>query len=111
MCYSDLITINMGLGIRSRATTPLIPIPRLEAMGVARVSLPRMLPAAAIMGMRRALELMTGSIASGEAVDRPDLLVGVEEIMALVGDDQVSALEERFLLPEQLQKKYRNDPK
>ena len=102
------ITINMGLGIRSRPTTPLIPVPQLEAWGVARVSLPRMLPAAAIMGMRRALELMTGSIATGEVVDRPDLLVGIDEIMALVGDDRVTALEERFLLPEQLQKKYRN---
>lgn len=104
------ITINMGLGIRSRPTTPLIPVPQLEAWGVARVSLPRMLPAAAIMGMRRALELMSGSIASGEVLDRPDLLVGIDEIMALVGDDRVTALEERFLLPEQLQKKYRNEP-
>jgi 2-methylisocitrate lyase-like PEP mutase family enzyme len=101
------ITINMGFGIRSRATTPLIPVKRLEEIGVARVSLPRMLPAAAIAGMKKALEVMLGSIQSGEAVDRPDLLVGIEEIMALIGDDQVSALEERFLLPEQLQSKYK----
>ncbi len=100
------ITINMGLGIRSRATTPLIPIRRLEEIGVARVSLPRMLPAAAIAGMKKALELMQGSVESGEIVDRPDLLVGIEEIMALIGDDQVSALEKRFLLPEQLERKY-----
>jgi 2-methylisocitrate lyase-like PEP mutase family enzyme len=97
----------MGFGIRSRATTPLIPVKRLEEIGVARVSLPRMLPAAAIAGMKKALEVMLGSIQSGEAVDRPDLLVGIEEIMALIGDDQVSALEERFLLPEQLQSKYK----
>lgn len=100
------ISINMGLGIRSRATTPLIPMKRLEAMGVARVSLPRMLPAAAIAGMKKALELMRHSIESGETIDRPDLLVGVDEIMALIGDDKVSALEEQFLLPEQLQRKY-----
>jgi 2-methylisocitrate lyase-like PEP mutase family enzyme len=100
------ITINMGLGIRSRATTPLIPLQRLEAMGVARVSLPRMLPAAAIAGMKKALELMSASILSGETIDRPDLLVGVDEIMALIGDDEVSAMEKRFLLPEQLEKKY-----
>jgi len=100
------ITINMGLGIRSRATTPLIPMKRLEAIGVARVSLPRMLPAAAIAGMKKALDLMRHSIESGETIDRPDLLVGVDEIMALIGDDKVSALEEQFLLPEQLQKKY-----
>jgi len=100
------LTINMGLGIRSRATTPLIPIARLQEMGVARVSLPRMLPAAAIAGMRQALALMTESIATGQIMDRPDLLVGIEEIMALIGDDEISALEQRYLLPEQLQKKY-----
>ena len=100
------ITINMGLGIRSRATTPLIPIPRLEAMGVARVSLPRMMTAAAIAGMKQALVLMRESIEDGKIRDRPDLLVGVEEIMALIGDDAVSELEKRYLLDEQMQKKY-----
>lgn len=100
------ITINMGLGIRSRSTTPLITMKRLEAMGVARASLPRMLPSAAIAGMKMALQLMRGSAESGEVVDRPDLLVGVDEIMALIGDDQVSELERKFLLPEQLEKKY-----
>ena len=50
-------------------TTPLIPMKKLEAMGVARVSLPRMLPAAAIAGMRMALKLMTGSIESGEIIE------------------------------------------
>lgn len=91
------ITINMGLGIRSRATTPLIPVGRLEAMGVARVSLPRMLPAAAIFGMRQALQLMRESMQSGVTIDRPDLLVGVDEIMQLVGDDRVTELEQQFL--------------
>jgi 2-methylisocitrate lyase-like PEP mutase family enzyme len=93
------ITINMGLGIRSRPTTPLIPIPKLEAMGVARVSLPRMLPAAAIMGMRQALQLMRESAQTGQIVDRPDLLVGVDEIMKLVHDDQVTTLEHQIFGP------------
>jgi len=101
------LSINMGLGIRSRATTPLIPIPQLQAMGVARVSLPRMLTAAAIAGMRQALALMTESADSGVVMDRPDLLVGIEEIMSLIGDDDIGAMEQRYLLPEQLQKKYR----
>jgi 2-methylisocitrate lyase-like PEP mutase family enzyme len=91
------ITINMGLGIRSRATTPLIPVGQLEAMGVARVSLPRMLPAAAISGMRQALQLMRESMQTGVTIDRPDLLVGVDEIMQLVGDDRVTELEQKFL--------------
>ena len=49
------VTINMGFGIRSRPTTPLIPIPRLKALGVRRISLPRMLPAASIRAMQLAL--------------------------------------------------------
>lgn len=36
------VTVNMGFGIRSRPTTPLIPIPRLKEIGVRRISLPRM---------------------------------------------------------------------
>jgi hypothetical protein len=34
-------------------------------------------------------------------------LVGIEEIMALVGDDEVAKLEARWLLPEQIEHKYR----
>lgn len=100
------ITVNIGLGIRSRVTTPLIPIAKLEGFGVARVSIPRMLPAAAIMAMRKALEVFGATVDTGEVVDRPDLVAGIEEIMALVGDDAVGALEQRFLLPEQLENKY-----
>jgi 2-methylisocitrate lyase-like PEP mutase family enzyme len=72
-------------------------VSQLEAMGVARVSLPRMLPAAAIYGMRQALQLMRESIQTGITIDRPDVLVGVDEIMQLVGDDRVTELEQKFL--------------
>jgi 2-methylisocitrate lyase-like PEP mutase family enzyme len=47
------VSINMGFGIRSRPTTPLIPVQRLQELDVARVSYAHMLPAAAIMGMTR----------------------------------------------------------
>ncbi len=102
------ITINMGLGIRSRATTPLMSVKHLEKLGIARVSLPRMLPAAAIHAMRSALELMKTSIETGEVFDRPDMLVGIEEIMDLVGDSSVSEMERKYLLPEQFDKKYQS---
>jgi len=46
------VNINMGFGIRSRPTTPLIPLSRLKAMGVARVSLPRFMTSAALSGMQ-----------------------------------------------------------
>ena len=100
------ITINMGLGIRSRATTPLIPLKRLQELGIARVSLPRMLPAAAIQAMRSALMLMRKSIETGEVFDRPDMVAGIEEIMDLIGDSAVGEMEKQYLLPEQFKKKY-----
>jgi len=90
------ISINMGFGVRTRPTTPLIPLPRLKALGVKRISLPRMLPAAAIHGMRQALHVMQEVIATGEPADRPDLLVGIEDIMALMGYADMRALEKRL---------------
>lgn len=90
------VSINMGFGIRNRPTTPQIPLPRLQELGVKRVSLPRMLPGAAILGMRQALEAMKGVIATGEPVHRPDLVDGIEEIMALMGYEEMRALEKRL---------------
>ncbi len=90
------VSINMGFGIRNRPTTPLIPLPRLKEIGVKRISLPRMLPAAAIHGMRQALQVMQGVIATGEPVDRPDLVAGIEDIMQLMGYEQMRAMEKRL---------------
>jgi 2-methylisocitrate lyase-like PEP mutase family enzyme len=90
------VSINMGFGIRSRPTTPLIPLPRLRELGVKRVSLPRMLPAAAIQAMTQALAVMKNVIASGKPTDRPDLLVGIEDIMKLMGYEQMRALEKKL---------------
>ncbi len=64
------VSINMGFGIRSRPTTPLVPIDRLKALGVRRISLPRMLPAAAIQGMKQALGIMREVLSNGRMVDR-----------------------------------------
>jgi len=100
------VTINMGFGIRSRPTTPLIPIARLKALGVRRISLPRMLPAAAIQAMTTALTLMRQVIETGEPMDRPDLLCGIETIMALMDYDGARALEQRLLSTEALDRKY-----
>lgn len=102
------VTVNMGFGIRSRPTTPLIPIPRLKALGVRRISLPRMLPAAAIQAMTTALSLMRGVMESGQPVDRPDLLAGIEDIMQLMDYDNMRALEARLLGHETIERKYGN---
>jgi 2-methylisocitrate lyase-like PEP mutase family enzyme len=100
------VTINMGFGIRARPTTPLIPLPRLKALGVRRVTLPRMLPAAAIKGMTRALEVMKDVIATGVPVDRPDLAVGIEDIMQLMNYEEMRELERRLLTTQTLEAKY-----
>ncbi|HBP28146.1 carboxyvinyl-carboxyphosphonate phosphorylmutase [Advenella sp. S44] len=90
------VSVNMGFGIRARPTTPLIPLPRLKEMGVKRISLPRMLPAAAIHAMQQALGVMQEVIATGEPADRPDLLVGIEDIMKLMDYENMRALEKRL---------------
>src|SRR4029450_10411334 len=100
------VTINMGFGIRARPTTPLIPIPRLKQLGVRRISLPRMLPAAAIHAMTTALTLMRQVVETGQPMDRPHLLVGIDEIMSLMDYDGARALEERLLTTEALGRKY-----
>src|SRR5262249_46892336 len=100
------VDIHKGFGIRSRPTTPLIPLGRLEEIGVRRVSLPRMLPAAAILGMTRALEAMKEVVATGAPVDRPDLAVGIEDIMRLMDYDEMREPERRLLTTQTLAPKY-----
>ena len=100
------VSVNMGFGIRARPTTPTMSIKRLAEVGVRRVSLPRMLPAAAIHGMTRALEVMKEVIDTGVPVDRPDLAVGIEEIMRLMDYDRMRELERRLLTTDTIEAKY-----
>jgi 2-methylisocitrate lyase-like PEP mutase family enzyme len=99
----------MGFGIRSRPTTPLFSIPRLKELGVRRVSLPRMLPAAALKGMQQALAVLQEVLRTGVPQDRPDLLVGIEEIWSLMGFDEARRLEQRLLTVDRLTAKYGRD--
>ena len=105
------VSINMGFGIRSRPTTPLIPLPRLRELGVRRISLPRMLPAAAMKAMATALDLMRGVIETGEPINRPDLLAGIEDIMDLMGYGEARALEKTLLTVEAFDAKYNRTAK
>lgn len=100
------VSINMGFGIRQRPTTPLIPLPRLKELGVRRISLPRMLPAAAIKAMREALGVMREVMETGVPADRPDLLVGIDEIWKLMGFPAMQALEKQLLTVNQYDTKY-----
>lgn len=104
---SKPLAVNMGFGIRSRPTTPLIPASELEAMGVKVVSYPRLLTAAAIQGMKNALAALGQSSAEGQVVERPDLAVSFDELNELMGLGTITSLENRFLTPDQLESKYR----
>ncbi len=103
------VSINMGFGIRSRPTTPLMSVKRLAELGVKRASFARMLPAAAIMAMRQALEVLLDSVRTGTIHDRPDLLASIEDITDLMGYDHINALEAKFGLPEDILARYKSD--
>ena len=103
------VSISMGFGLRSRSTTPLISAKRLEELGVKRVSYSRMLPAAALAGMKQALAAFAAGLGVPEATARPDLVVDMDEIQELMGYDLVSALESELLLEEDLTRKYGTD--
>lgn len=93
---SKPLTVNMGFGIRQRATTPLLSAAELQALGVAVVIYPRLLTAAAIQGMNNAVRALQQMLSSGKVVDRPDLLVSFEELNELLGMGELKRLEQRF---------------
>jgi 2-methylisocitrate lyase-like PEP mutase family enzyme len=105
---SKPVCVNMGFGIRRRSTTPLLSARQLQDLGVAVVIYPRLLTAAAVKGMKNAMVALGESLRTGEAVDRPDLLVSFEELNELVAMPELEALEKRYLTKEQLRKKYEN---
>lgn len=100
------VAVNMGFGIRKRSTTPLISAKQLQDIGVSVVEYPRLLTAAAIKGMTEALGVLSGSVADGEVVERPDLLVSFEELNGLMGFGEIRELEQRYLTDGQLNAKY-----
>jgi len=102
------VSVNMGFGIRSRPTTPLLSPKRLQELGVARVAYSRMLAAAAISNMGKALDLLRDSMETGTMHDRPDLIAGIEEMTDLMGYKFIDELEASCLLEDTLQHKYGN---
>jgi 2-methylisocitrate lyase-like PEP mutase family enzyme len=91
------LSVNMGLGIRSRPTTPLLSPRQLEEMGVAQVSYPRLLSTAALKGMMNAIQVFKDEVVeNGTVVDRPDLVVSFDEINELMGLGDLEALEQQF---------------
>ena len=91
------LSVNMGFGIRQRSTTPLLSAKQLEDMGVKAVSYPRMLTAAAIQGMKNALEIFGQSLKEERVIDRPDLLVSFGELNDLMGLKHLQQLQQSFV--------------
>ena len=100
------VSISMGIGLRGRPTTPIVSVKRLQEMGVARVSYSRMLTAAAIRGMKNALNAFRENLEIDPPPERPDLVVGAEEISELMGYSFVNELESQLLLDVQIERKY-----
>lgn len=93
------VAVNMGFGIRSRPTTPLLSPKRLQELGVAVAEYPRMLTAAALMGMTRALDAFEETLHADRVPDRADLAVSFDELNDLIGVDTMRELEVRFATP------------
>ena len=91
------LIVNMGLGMRTRKTTPLMTPKELEALGVAVVSYPRLLTTAALKGMMNAMAVFKEEVvAKHRVVDRTDLQVSFEEINDLMGMAELDELERRY---------------
>ena len=102
------VSINMGFGIRTRPTTPLLSVKQLEDLGVARASFARMLPAAAIGGMMKAIDVFKETLRTGMPADRPDLLASIEDITDLMGYSFINNLEGQFLSDDEIQRRYKD---
>jgi 2-methylisocitrate lyase-like PEP mutase family enzyme len=92
-----MLTVNMGFGIRKRATTPLLTPLELQQMGVAQASYPRLLTCAAIKGMQNAMAVFMGEVLEkNKIVERPDLLVSFDEVNSMMGYEKLEELEQKF---------------
>lgn len=92
------LIVNMGLGMRSRNTTPLMSPKELQDLGVGGVSYPRLLSTAALKGMMNALAVFQEEVVRhNRVIDRPDLLASFDELNDLMGMRQLDDLEKRFV--------------
>lgn len=92
------LIVNMGLGLRSRSTTPLMTPKELEAAGVKVVSYPRMLSTAALKGMMNAMAVYKEEVmGNNRIVDRPDLCAGFDELNNLMGMKFLDEMEAKYV--------------
>jgi 2-methylisocitrate lyase-like PEP mutase family enzyme len=92
------LMVNMGLGLRSRNTTPLMSPKELQDIGVAAITYPRLLSTAALKGMMNAMAVFKDEVVrENRVVDRPDLLVSFDELNDLMGMHYIDDIERRFV--------------
>ena len=92
------LIVNMGLGMRSRATTPLMSPKELQDLGVGGVSYPRILSTAALKGMQNAMAVFKEEVVKhNRVIDRPDLLASFDELNDLMGMQRLDELEKKFV--------------
>ena len=92
------LIVNMGLGMRSRATTPLMSPKELQDLGVGGVSYPRILSTAALKGMQNAMAVFREEVVKhNRVIDRPDLLASFDELNDLMGMKRLDELEKKFV--------------
>jgi 2-methylisocitrate lyase-like PEP mutase family enzyme len=91
------LIVNMGLGMRTRKTTPLMTPKELEDIGVAVVSYPRLLTTAALKGMMNAMNVFKNEVMDKhQLVERTDLQVSFEELNDLMGMKELDEIERRY---------------
>lgn len=105
------VSISMGFGLLSRSTTPIVSVRRLQEIGVARVSYSRLLTSSAIMGMKKALDAFRKTMNADIVPERPDLCVSMDEIAPLMNYPMIRDLEARFMLEEELDRRYQKGPR
>jgi 2-methylisocitrate lyase-like PEP mutase family enzyme len=87
---------NMGFGLQPRSTTPLLTAKQLQGMGVAMVTYPRMLSAAAVRGMLNAMAAFKDGMFAETPAEHPELQVNFTELSELMGLPALDAMEQRY---------------
>lgn len=91
------LIVNMGLGMRTRNTTPLMSPQELQDLGVAAVTYPRLLSTAALKGMMNAMAVFQEEIVGhNRVIERDDLQVSFGELNDLMGMKTLDDIERRF---------------
>ncbi|MEM3245805.1 MAG: isocitrate lyase/PEP mutase family protein [Candidatus Micrarchaeaceae archaeon] len=94
------VAVNMGLGIRSRPTTPLLTPKKLHQIGVSVIDYGRITSTAAIMGMKLALKELQKSVNMDNVEEHDELLVSFSELQDLIGYKKWMDIDDKYKVHE-----------